>query len=82
MIETSLTLDSENGPKAKRRDDEFTDLPKDETVAHAADLARRLDGFDESINHPHQENTPIHTVICLVSPVKKYTCIYMIIYFS
>ena len=62
MREIAVTHDSENVPKDTREEHEFTKLPK-ETVVHAADVARSSDGFDKSVNHSSQENTPIHMVI-------------------
>ena len=63
MREIAVTHDSENVPKDTREEHEFTKLLKEETVAHAVDVARSSDGFDKSVNHSRQENTPIHMVI-------------------
>lgn len=62
MREVAVALDSENRPKDKRGDDEFTKVAE-ETVAHAADVDSRSDGFHESLNHSSQENTPLQMVI-------------------
>lgn len=58
LREVAVALDSENRPKDKRGDDEFTKVAE-ETVAHAADVDSRSDGFHESLNHSSQENTPL-----------------------